>query len=95
MLVCQTLRIISFLSTQLPAPNYHCREGEPTATMAWPDHWHEHFVIDPVEQAAFGCGDLIFSSHTTFVLVGVLSYTTYGKILLIKVLDILIITLFI
>lgn len=24
--VCQFLRVITFLSTQLPGPNYHCRE---------------------------------------------------------------------
>eukprot|EP00210_Caulerpa_lentillifera_P005838 g5582.t1 len=82
---CQSLRIVSFLSTQLPAPNYHCRLGEPSATMAWPDHWYEHLVFDPERQAAYGCGDLIFSSHTTFILVGVLTYTTYGSFLIIKI----------
>lgn len=36
-------------------------------------------------QATHGCGDLIFSSHTTFVLTGVLTFTEYGETLLIKV----------
>lgn len=36
-------------------------------------------------QATHGCGDLIFSSHTTFVLTGVLTYTEYGQTLIIKV----------
>jgi hypothetical protein len=29
-------------------------------------------------QATHGCGDLIFSSHTTFALVGALTYSEYG-----------------
>ena len=36
-------------------------------------------------QATHGCGDLIFSSHTTFVLTGVLTFTEYGETLVIKV----------
>ena len=36
-------------------------------------------------QATHGCGDLIFSSHTTFMLVGLLTYTEYGTRLPIKV----------
>ena len=36
-------------------------------------------------QATHGCGDLIFSSHTTFVLSGVLTFTEYGETLAIKV----------
>ena len=35
-------------------------------------------------QATHGCGDLIFSSHTTFMLVGLLTYTEYGTRLPIK-----------
>jgi hypothetical protein len=35
-------------------------------------------------QATHGCGDLVFSSHTTFVLTGVLTFTEYGETLLIK-----------
>ena len=43
--MCQSLRIISFTVTQLPAPNYHCRLPEPTAIKPWPDHWWGHFYI--------------------------------------------------
>lgn len=86
LVVCQSLRIISFLSTQLPAPHYHCREGVPTAIREPARHWWDHIIIDPARQATGGCGDLIFSSHTTFILVGVLSYQTYGGILIAKIL---------
>lgn len=37
--------------------------------------------------ATGGCGDLIFSSHTTFILVGVLTYNTYGDIWVVKALS--------
>lgn len=83
--VCQMLRIISFTVTQLPAPNYHCRAGEATAVRAKAAHWWNHIVVDLGTQATHGCGDLIFSSHTTFVLVGMLTYTEYGSRLLVKV----------
>jgi sphingomyelin synthase-related protein 1 len=36
-------------------------------------------------QSTHGCGDLIFSSHTTFMLVGMLTYTEYGTLTPIKV----------
>ena len=36
-------------------------------------------------QTTHGCGDLIFSSHTTFALVGILTYTEYGGLLITKV----------
>lgn len=75
---CQFLRILSFTVTQLPAPNYHCRLGRPTAVREMPAHWWGHVVVDVSRQVAHGCGDLIFSSHTTFVLVGCLTYTEYG-----------------
>ena len=39
----------------------------------------------PAPQATHGCGDLIFSSHTTFVLTGVLTFTEYGETLVIMV----------
>jgi hypothetical protein len=81
---CQALRIISFSVTQLPAPNYHCRAGEETAKRDMPAHWWGHIVVDLGRQATHGCGDLIFSSHTTFVLVGVLTFTEYGETLMLK-----------
>lgn len=83
--LCQILRIISFTVTQLPAPNYHCREGETTAVREMPDSWVGHVVVDVGRQATHGCGDLIFSSHTTFVLVGMLTFTEYGELLAMKI----------
>ena len=44
-----------------------------------------HSLHRPHVQATHGCGDLIFSSHTTFVLTGVLTFTEYGETLIIKV----------
>jgi hypothetical protein len=83
--LCQFLRIVSFTVTQLPAPNYHCRSDQDTAVLAMPEHWWQHIVINLGRQATHGCGDLIFSSHTTFVLVGCLTFTEYGETLLLKV----------
>ena len=34
---CQVLRILTFLSTQLPAPAPHCRAPEPTSNVPWPE----------------------------------------------------------
>lgn len=85
LVTCQILRIISFTVTQLPAPNYHCRLGKDTAVREMPQHWWGHVVVDVGRQATHGCGDLIFSSHTTFVLTGVLTFTEYGETLIIKV----------
>lgn len=82
---CQILRIISFTVTQLPAPNYHCRLGRDTAVREMPKHWWGHVVVDVGRQSTHGCGDLIFSSHTTFVLVGVLTFTEYGQKVVMKV----------
>lgn len=42
-------------------------------------------IMHMYTQATHGCGDLIFSSHTTFVLVGCLTYTEYGSLLFMKV----------
>lgn len=85
LVICQTLRILSFSSTQLPSPNYHCRLPELTAIKDMPLHWWGHFIVDLGRQTTHGCGDLIFSSHTTFALVGVLTYTEYGAVLITKV----------
>ncbi|KAL6772169.1 hypothetical protein ACKKBG_A29205 [Auxenochlorella protothecoides x Auxenochlorella symbiontica] len=82
---CQALRILSFTVTQLPAPNYHCRADQATAVLAWPRHWWQHVVVDVGRQATHGCGDLLFSSHTTFVLVGCLTFTEYGSRVVMKV----------
>ena len=68
--VCQALRIITFSVTQLPGPSFHCRASSPTATRPWPDHWSGHVVVDVKNQMSKSCGDLIFSSHTIFMLTG-------------------------
>ncbi|XP_073044477.1 phosphatidylinositol:ceramide inositolphosphotransferase 2-like isoform X2 [Primulina eburnea] len=76
-LACQILRIITFYSTQLPGPNYHCREGSKFATLPRPDNMVEVLLIVP-QGLLFGCGDLIFSSHMIFSLVFVRTYHKYG-----------------
>uniref|UniRef100_A0A0A9YDK9 Sphingomyelin synthase-related 1 n=1 Tax=Lygus hesperus TaxID=30085 RepID=A0A0A9YDK9_LYGHE len=60
--MAQVLRIISFLLTGLPAPNYHCHPFSP-------------FYLPPTTlyecvfrlNLFYSCGDLIFSSHLIFV----------------------------
>ncbi|KAG9155160.1 hypothetical protein Leryth_011133 [Lithospermum erythrorhizon] len=74
---CQFLRIITFYSTQLPGPNYHCREGSKLARLPLPDNILEAFIIVP-RGVLYGCGDLIFSSHMIFSLVFVRTYQKYG-----------------
>ncbi|CAF2294636.1 unnamed protein product [Brassica napus] len=74
---CQFLRVITFYSTQLPGPNYHCREGSKVARMPWPKNPLEVLEINP-HGVMYGCGDLIFSSHMIFTLVFVLTYQKYG-----------------
>uniref|UniRef100_A0A7N0RH57 Sphingomyelin synthase-like domain-containing protein n=1 Tax=Kalanchoe fedtschenkoi TaxID=63787 RepID=A0A7N0RH57_KALFE len=73
----QFLRIITFYSTQLPGPNYHCREGSERATLPRPEKLIEAFIIVP-RGIIYGCGDLIFSSHMIFTLVFVRTYNKYG-----------------
>ncbi|TKY63384.1 Phosphatidylinositol:ceramide inositolphosphotransferase 1 [Spatholobus suberectus] len=74
----QVLRIITFYSTQLPGPNYHCREGSKLATLPRPDSVLEVLFINFPRGVVYGCGDLIFSSHMIFTLVFVLTYQKYG-----------------
>ncbi|KAL2337883.1 hypothetical protein Fmac_012329 [Flemingia macrophylla] len=74
----QILRIITFYSTQLPGPNYHCREGSKLATLPRPDSVIEVLLINFPRGVVYGCGDLIFSSHMIFTLVYVLTYQKYG-----------------
>lgn len=74
LVVTQTLRCIAFLSTSLPGPNYHCRPGAPDYLP--PTGWFEIFA----RQDAFkGCGDLVFSSHTIFLVLCALVIHKYGK----------------
>eukprot|EP00461_Guttulinopsis_vulgaris_P003047 UN03048 len=70
----QALRTVCFLVTGLPGPNYHCRP-------------FSQFYNPPKDlaellgrsDAFFSCGDLVFSSHTTFILLCALLYTKYGQ----------------
>ncbi|XP_073311050.1 phosphatidylinositol:ceramide inositolphosphotransferase 2-like [Primulina huaijiensis] len=77
LIASQILRIVTFYSTQLPGPNYHCREGSKFATLPRPDNILEVLLIVP-SGVLFGCGDLIFSSHMIFSLVFVRTYHKYG-----------------
>lgn len=75
---CQILRIVTFYSTQLPGPNYHCREGSKLARLPRPDNAFEVLLINFPRGVLYGCGDLIFSSHMIFSLVFVRTYQKYG-----------------
>lgn len=76
---CQALRIASFMSTILPGPAHHCRASESSSRRSWPQHWWQHLIVDVQRQSGHSCGDLIFSSHTTFILSFVLAYHYYGR----------------
>ncbi|KAK6152494.1 hypothetical protein DH2020_015129 [Rehmannia glutinosa] len=78
LVACQFLRIITFYSTQLPGPNYHCREGSKLARLPRPDSILEVLLINFPRGVLYGCGDLIFSSHMIFSLVFVRTYNKYG-----------------
>ncbi|KAL6853671.1 hypothetical protein ACP4OV_019700 [Aristida adscensionis] len=82
----QFLRIITFYSTQLPGPNYHCHEGSKLATLPPPKNVLEVLLINFPRGVNLGCGDLIFSSHMIFTLVFVRTYQKYGSNRLIKLL---------
>lgn len=75
---CQFLRIITFYSTQLPGPNYHCREGSELARLPPPKSVLEVLLINFPQGTLYGCGDLIFSSHMIFSLTFVRTYQKYG-----------------
>ncbi|KAF5737204.1 phosphatidylinositol:ceramide inositolphosphotransferase 1-like [Tripterygium wilfordii] len=77
LVACQILRIITFYSTQLPGPNYHCREGSKLARLPRPESVVEVLLLN-FHGIGYGCGDLIFSSHMIFTLVFVLTYNKYG-----------------
>ncbi|XP_044460688.1 phosphatidylinositol:ceramide inositolphosphotransferase 1-like [Mangifera indica] len=78
LVVSQILRIITFYSTQLPGPNYHCREGSKLARLPRPQSVLEVLLINFPRGVIYGCGDLIFSSHMIFTLVFVLTYQRHG-----------------
>ncbi|EPS70830.1 hypothetical protein M569_03927, partial [Genlisea aurea] len=79
LVICQFLRIVTFYSTQLPGPNYHCREGSKLARLPPPDSVFEVLLINFPRGVLYGCGDLIFSSHMIFSLVFVRTYHKYGS----------------
>ncbi|KAF3334089.1 phosphatidylinositol:ceramide inositolphosphotransferase-like isoform X2 [Carex littledalei] len=81
---CQILRIVTFYSTQLPGPNYHCREGSKLARLLPPNTVFEVLLINFPRGVLYGCGDLIFSSHMIFTLVFVNTYQKYGSKRIIK-----------
>ena len=76
MALCIVLRILTFLSTSLPGPAPHC-QPESQEYQPPKDLWHVAFTIDIFK----GCGDLIFSSHTSLSLSLVISVFIYGKII--------------
>ncbi|KAH0720844.1 hypothetical protein KY290_006669 [Solanum tuberosum] len=78
LVACQFLRMMTFYSTQLPGPNYHCREGSKLATLPRPDSVLEVLLLNFPRGLLYGCGDLIFSSHMIFSLVFVRTYQKYG-----------------
>lgn len=89
LVICQTFRIISFTSTQLPGPNYHCRVGSPAAVLPPPKNLQDVFFLNLSRGVLFGCGDLIFSSHMTFSLAIVLTYNRFGTTRFLKYLGFL------
>ncbi|GJP31250.1 hypothetical protein CLOM_g23334, partial [Closterium sp. NIES-68] len=70
---------LSFTATQLPGPAPHCRQGSPTAILKYTG-LHDVLHLN----AMHGCGDLIFSSHMTFILTVVITYSRYGTNLFFK-----------
>ncbi|CAL9763190.1 unnamed protein product [Musa acuminata subsp. burmannicoides] len=82
----QLLRIITFYSTQLPGPNYHCHEGSKLARLPPPESIAEVLLINFPHGVIYGCGDLIFSSHMIFTLVFVRTYHKYGSKRFVKLL---------
>ncbi|WOL02004.1 hypothetical protein Cni_G10723 [Canna indica] len=82
----QILRIVTFYSTQLPGPNYHCREGSKLARLPPPESLTEVLLLNFPRGVLYGCGDLIFSSHMIFILVFVRTYHKYGSKRFIKLL---------
>ncbi|MCO5572383.1 hypothetical protein L7F22_026136 [Adiantum nelumboides] len=79
LVVSQCLRIASFMVTQLPGPNYHCREGSKMASLPTPEHFSEVVLLNFPYGVVYGCGDLIFSSHMIFTLVFVRMYQKLGS----------------
>ncbi|XP_065878539.1 phosphatidylinositol:ceramide inositolphosphotransferase 1 [Euphorbia lathyris] len=79
LVACQILRIVSFYSTHLPGPNYHCHVGSKLARLPSPESVIEVLIINFSKGVNYGCGDLIFSSHMIFTIVFVRTYHKYGS----------------
>ncbi len=80
LVMSQAVRITCFLVTALPGPNYHCHPFSP--------HYDPPTTFLEVlfrSDAFFSCGDLVFSSHTTFIVLCALSYQKYGRMGWLKV----------
>lgn len=79
LMMAQMLRCVCFLLTSLPGPNYHCRPGSP-------DYNPPTTIKDMLlrTDAFFGCGDLVFSSHTIFVTLCGLTWQKYCNIPAVK-----------
>ena len=73
MALCLICRSISFLSTSLPGPAPHC---QPSSTEYSPPEtiYDVLFTLDAFK----GCGDLIFSSHTTLCFTLILTVHVYS-----------------
>lgn len=72
--MCAVLRIISFLPTVLPGPRHHCRD---TSELYKPPKTYKDLLT---RQNLFdGCGDLIFSNHTSILLTASLVLYQYQQ----------------
>lgn len=77
--LAQALRIVSFLVTSLPGPNYHCRPNSKHYDP--PTGLYDIFTSqDPFTH----CGDLVFSSHTIFAVLCVLTWNKYANLSLLQ-----------
>ena len=76
---CQLLRIACFTTTQLPGPAPHCMPGAPSARLPPAQSAADILLLNAARQVNRGCGDLIFSSHMTFVMTMALTYCRYGS----------------
>jgi hypothetical protein len=77
--LCQSLRVLSFLVTTLPAPSAHCRPDSPFYSP--PTSLGDILFHDPYSFGGMftGCGDLVFSFHVLVITVCGLTYSHYGS----------------
>eukprot|EP01006_Ploeotia_vitrea_P037482 TRINITY_DN66132_c5_g5_i1.p1 TRINITY_DN66132_c5_g5~~TRINITY_DN66132_c5_g5_i1.p1 ORF type:complete len:316 (-),score=118.23 TRINITY_DN66132_c5_g5_i1:463-1410(-) len=71
--ICLVFRCLSFITTVLPSPADHCQPG--SADYDPPNTGEIFLRLD----AFSGCGDLIFSSHTTYTLTSALAIWKYSN----------------